>query len=174
MTWTKLGDEFGDATWRLSDAAFRTHVEALMWSNRLGLDLMIPKRHLGRFAFSPGAEAATRELCAAGWWKEEGDFWNTGLRFADWQPESAVTDQRRAEAALRQRRHRMHVAGTHDLCLPKHCAEARKVTRDVTHDPGRDGTGLYGTGRAATGTGAEVKGGEEVWPNDPWLTEENK
>ena len=61
--WTKLGDEFSDEAWNLSDAAFRTHVEALMWSNRLGLDGMIPKRHFRKFTFSPDAEEGGDELC---------------------------------------------------------------------------------------------------------------
>lgn len=137
MTWTKLGDEFADAAWGLTDAAYRTHTEALQWSNRLGLDLVIPKRHLRRFAFSDAAEAAAAELCAGGWWKDDGDYWDISLRFADWQIERSVTEQRRAGGALRQRRHRMHKAGDHRLCLPGNCPH---VTRDVTRDPGRDGT----------------------------------
>lgn len=150
MTWTKLGDEFGDESWGLSDAAWRTHVEALMWSNRLGLDLMIPRRHLNRFAFTADPAAAAAELCATGWWKEDGDYWDISLRFPDWQLEHAVVEQRREAAALRQRRHRLHEAGDHSLCLPKHCSHAR-VTRDAmrdnTGDPGRDGTGRDGTGQ---------------------------
>ena len=138
MTWTKLGDEFADAAWLLSDAAYRTHTEALQWSNRLGLDLVIPKRHLHRFAFSEHAEAGAAELCAEGWWKDDGDYWDISPHFADWQVESAVVEQRRADAALRQRRHRMHKADDHRLCLPGHC---KAVTRDTTRDPGRDGTG---------------------------------
>ena len=109
--WTKLGDELADAAWNLSDAAFRTHLEALMWSNRLGLDLMIPKRHFRRFTFSPGAEQAGDELVMSGWWKDAGDFWDIGQRFPDWQIESEVVESRRAQAALRQRRHRLHKAG---------------------------------------------------------------
>jgi hypothetical protein len=153
MTWTKLGDEFADAAWELSDAAYRTHTEALQWSNRLGVDLVIPKRHLRRFAFSETAEAAAAELSAAGWWKDTGDYWDIGCRFAEWQIERAVVDQRRADAALRQRRHRQHKAGNHKLCL-QNCPH---VTRDVTHDPGRDG---YGTG---TTSGEEKPEQGDVW-----------
>jgi hypothetical protein len=142
MTWTKLGDEFGDAAWNLSDAAWRTHAEALLWSNRLGLDLEIPKRHLRRFAFSDKAEAAAAELCATGWWKDTGDIWDISPRFPEWQMERAVVEQRRTDAALRQRRHRLHKAGKHDLCLPGNCPHVtRDVTDHVTHDPGRVGTG---------------------------------
>jgi hypothetical protein len=138
MAWTKLGDEFADEAWQLPDAAWRTHVEALLWSGRLGLDLVIPKRHLRRFAFTADPEAAAAELCAAGWWKDDGDFWDVSLRFADWQVERAVVEQRREGAALRKRRQRRHEAGDHGLCLPGNCPH---VTRDGTRDPGRDGTG---------------------------------
>ena len=30
VTWTKLGDEFGDECWTLSDKAFRLHTEGLL------------------------------------------------------------------------------------------------------------------------------------------------
>jgi len=148
--WTKLGDEFGDATWNLSDAAFRTHVEALMWSNRLGLDLMIPKRHFRKFTFSPDAEEAGDELCQAGWWKDAGDFWDISARFPGWQIESEVVESRRATAALRQRRHRLHKAGNHSLCLAQNCPDVtRAVTRDKTSDATRD-PGRVGSGRGKT------------------------
>lgn len=62
--WTKLGDEAPDEYADLSDAAFRTHIEALCWSNRRLLDLRIPKRDLRRFAFSEGTEQAAKELVA--------------------------------------------------------------------------------------------------------------
>ena len=127
--WTKLGDEFGDAAWDLSDAAWRTHIEALMWSNRLGLDLMIPKRHFRKFTFSPTAEEAGQELCEAGWWKDAGDFWDISPRFPGWQIESEVVESRRTADAHRQRRHRLHKAGNHSLCLTQNCAD---VTRDTT------------------------------------------
>jgi hypothetical protein len=142
MTWTKLGDEFSDAAWNLSDAAWRTHVEALLWSNRFGMDLVVPKRHLPRFALSEVAGQAAAELCATGWWKDTGDFWDISARFAEWQLESAVVERRRADAALRQRRHRMHKAGNHTLCLAGRCpAVTRDETRYTTGDPGRDGMG---------------------------------
>lgn len=154
MTWTKLGDEFADAAWELTDGAYRTHTEALQWSNRLGLDLVVPKRHLGRFAFCDHAADAAAELCAAGWWKDDGDYWDISLRFPEWQIEHAVIEQRRADAALRQRRHRLHKADDHRLCLPGRCPH---VTRDTTRDPGRDG--------AVTGV---TRTEEQTEQGDPW------
>ena len=73
MTWTKLGEEFSDAARDLSDAAFRTHIEALMWSNRRGLDLQVPKRDLKRFAETDDPDTAVKALVAAGWWQDCGD-----------------------------------------------------------------------------------------------------
>jgi hypothetical protein len=72
MTWTKLGDEFSDESWRLSDAAWRLHVEGLIWSNRKLLDLRLPKDEMNRWAKRP--EAAP-ELLAIGWWTDEGDYY---------------------------------------------------------------------------------------------------
>ncbi len=47
MTWTKLGDEFGDECWTLSDAAYRLHVDGLVWSNRKGTDGQLTMMHPG-------------------------------------------------------------------------------------------------------------------------------
>lgn len=69
MTWTKLSDDFSDDCWQLSDAAWRLHVEGLIWSNRKLLDLVLPKGEVQRWAKNP--DAAT-ELVDCGWWKDEG------------------------------------------------------------------------------------------------------
>lgn len=144
MTWTKLGDEFSDEARDQADAEFRTHVEALIWSNRRGLDLQVPKRDLRRFAKSPDAAQAVDGLLAKGWWKDLGDTWDISLRFADWQLERAVVEKRRELATARQRRRRKHLAGDHSLCLPENCDVApvtRDKTRDGIRDPGRVGSG---------------------------------
>lgn len=146
MTWTKLGDEFGDEARDLTDAELRTHIEALGWSNRRGLDLHIPKRDLNRFAESEQAGEAVTGLLVKGWWEERGDDWYVGVKFPEWQLERAVVEQRREASALRMRRSRMHKAGDHSICLPEHCAyvtrnETRDVTRNETRNPVRVGTG---------------------------------
>jgi len=68
---TRLSAGFVDDLRDLSDAAFRLHVEALVWSNRHGLDLRIPKGDLDR---TRKASAAARELIDAGLWFEIDDF----------------------------------------------------------------------------------------------------
>lgn len=72
MTWTKLSDDYSDDCWTLSDAAFRLHTEALLWSNRKLLDCVIPKADLVRFSQRPDA---AEELVAVGWWTEDGKFY---------------------------------------------------------------------------------------------------
>lgn len=142
MTWTKLGDEFPAAARKLTDAEFRTHVEALCWSALRLLDLEIPKAEVRRFAESPDAETAVEGLAAKGWWEDNGSCWHIGARFAEWQLERAVAEKRRQDDALRQRRRRMHKAGDHRLCLPGNCpAVTRDDMRDVTRAQGRDGSG---------------------------------
>ena len=141
MTWTKLGDEFSDAAAPLSDAAFRTHVEALCWSNRRLLDLTISKRELKRFAETDNPNAAAKELVTTGWWEDRGDDWWIGSRFADWQVERSVIEQRRADTAARVRRHRMHKADDHSLCEPSRC----NALRDALPGSGRDGPGRANT-----------------------------
>lgn len=72
MTWTKLSDDFSDDCWELSDAAFRLHVEGLVWSGRKLLDLRLAKEDVVRWAKRPGA---ADELVAAGWWHNEGEYY---------------------------------------------------------------------------------------------------
>lgn len=139
MTWTKLGEEFGDAARKLSDAAFRTHVEALMWSNRRLLDLVIDPDDIRRFAETKRPEEAIAELVDAGWWRDHGDGWFIGCKFEDWQLESTVVEVRREQTALRQRRHRMHAAGDHSICTDR-CSVTRDKSRDEMRDPVRTGS----------------------------------
>jgi len=78
MTWTKLGDEFSDecANTGLSDAAYRTHVEAIAWLYRVErMDLHIPKHLLRRFVGSEDWENAVQVLVALGWWRDRGDHY---------------------------------------------------------------------------------------------------
>jgi hypothetical protein len=138
VTWTKLGDEYGIEARDLTDAEFRTHTEALVWSNYRLLDLHIPKRDVMRFAESAAAADAVEGLAVKGWWEDRGDSWYIGLRFADWQEERADHERRQAAAALRAKRYRKHRLGDHSLCTPRRCREAKAVTRDATHDATRD------------------------------------
>ncbi len=62
MTWAKLSDSFGDEVAGLSDAAFRTHVEALLWTMRRETDGHLAERDVRRFAETADPAAAVQEL----------------------------------------------------------------------------------------------------------------
>jgi hypothetical protein len=71
MTWTKLSDDFSDHCWELSDAAYRLHVDGLIWSNRKLLDCVLDKDpdEMRRWTKRPEAAA---ELVKLGFWTDEG------------------------------------------------------------------------------------------------------
>jgi hypothetical protein len=65
MTWAKYGSEYSDeiANAGLTDAAYRTHTEAIGWLYRIeDLKLRIPKHLLRRFAGSADYDTAVKEL----------------------------------------------------------------------------------------------------------------
>src|SRR5215212_11490199 len=75
MTWTKFGVEFFDecADAGLSDAAVRTHAEALGYLYRTeSRDMRIRKHTIRRFAGSGEYVAAVRELVDKRFWREDG------------------------------------------------------------------------------------------------------
>lgn len=78
MTYCKTGTEFPDdaAAVSLSDAAYRTHHEAITWVYRVEeLTLRVPKHLVRRFAGSDEHETAVKDLVAGGWWDDDGDAW---------------------------------------------------------------------------------------------------
>jgi hypothetical protein len=75
VTWTKTGSEFPDDAYNveLSDAAYRTHHEAITYLFKLErTDCYIRTDEVRRFAGSPHAEMAVTELVGQGWWKVKG------------------------------------------------------------------------------------------------------
>lgn len=111
MTWTKLGDEFSDecANTGLSDAAYRTHVEAIAWLYRVErMDLHIPKHLLRRFVGSEDWESAVRTLLALDWWRDRGDYYQV-VHHEDVVRQSIAAQQakrtrdKKAQADKRQR-----------------------------------------------------------------------
>lgn len=145
MTWTKLGDSFIDDAYDLSDAAFRLHTEALIYSNRRLLDLVIPKREVRRFTAVDEYDVAAEELVDRGWWADKGDRWWIGLKWPEWQRDRSQVEHRRAQVSAAQRRRRRHQVGDHSMCLPKNCPHA--TSSDDTADDYRDDPGRVGSGR---------------------------
>jgi hypothetical protein len=110
VTWTKLGDEYGDDCRDLSDAAFRTHTEALIWTMRRETGGHITARDVTRFAESPHAEMSVSELVNCGWWSVEGQGYRIHHHM-EHQPEPDLLAKRREMTADRVRRHRRKKAG---------------------------------------------------------------
>jgi len=157
MTWTKLGDDFGDdcARVKLSDAAFRTHVEGLLWTMRRETDGFLDYRDVRRFAETTDPDAAVTELIAAEFWTVTDGGYQVIRHMTD-QPSAELIAKRREAAAERKERHVLHKAGIHSKCLPENCAERRSGTRSDTRDPGRVGTGRENNYSPTKGDGGGV------------------
>lgn len=161
MTWTRLSDDFADRPdiLELSDAAFRLHVSAMVWSNRQLTNGLIPSRVVRML----GEPDVAEELVRAGLWEPV-----DGGHQLDWSDqESAETVRARQEAnAKRNReyreRQRLHAVGDHSLCT--RCSALRDASRTSSRDASRapypsrpDPT--HREGRGGTREGAEETAG---------------
>lgn len=108
MRWTWIGDAFTDRpeVLTLSDAAFRLHIEALVYCNRNGLDGALTRVALHRLG-RPAAETIA-ELVAVGLWEETENGW--ALDWSD-QETAAEVNERRAKWRERDERRRLHNKG---------------------------------------------------------------
>lgn len=117
MTWSKLSDDFGDQCADLSDAAFRTHTEGLLWVMRRETGGAVTTRDVSRFAESADWREAVTELVTRGFW----DQYDNGYMIShhmQHQPEVEVLAARRRNDAERQRRKRRKAAGLKDDIQP--------------------------------------------------------
>ena len=123
MTWTKLGAEFNSecALAGLSDAAYRTHSEAIGWLYEVEeTSCRIPKRLFQRLAGSEDAEAAVGQLTGIGFWKDAGAVWVVLHHTGVVRQSIAAQQDKRSRDAKAQRRRR------------------RKVSADVSADIGAE------------------------------------
>lgn len=111
MTWTKFGSEFFDdcANAGLTDAAVRTHAEAISWVYKVeNIELGFPRNLIRRFAGSDRWESAVEELVTVGWWVVHDDFYVL-IHHADVIRASIVAQQvkrerdKRSQQAYRKR-----------------------------------------------------------------------
>ncbi|MBD3946473.1 hypothetical protein [Nocardioides ganghwensis] len=105
MTWAKLSDDFGDACADLSDAAFRTHVEGLLWAMRRETGGDLSPRDIRRFVETADPASAIAELVAAGFWQETQTGWRITHAMGD-QPTPDEIRARKAQAAARSKAYR--------------------------------------------------------------------
>jgi hypothetical protein len=139
MTWTKISDDFTEQCADLSDAAFRTHVEGLIWSMKRETGGMIKERDLKRLAESEHRHEAVAELVERQFWTQLDNGYRVEHHMQH-QVEPEVIAARRASDAARQRRARLKAAGL--VVTPSRRDVTRDETRDETRDPGLVGSGL--------------------------------
>jgi hypothetical protein len=119
MTWAKFGVEYRSqlAKARLSDAAARTHTDALMWLYETeAMDMRIPKDVLRTVTATADYDRAAKELAAAGYWKDRDDEWEVVhhagvVRDSIRQQHVVRARNRRAQAAWRARQAAPESAG---------------------------------------------------------------
>jgi hypothetical protein len=113
VTWLKLPDDFADdcARMKLSDAAFRTHIEGLLWTMRRETGGFLDDRDIARAIETVNPTAAIAELTAVGFWQPLG---TGGLRIVhamQHQPEPDLIAKRREASQERVRKYRRKQAG---------------------------------------------------------------
>lgn len=108
--WLKLSDDYHDQCADLSDAAYRTHTEALGWVMRRETGGYITDRDIRRFGESECAQMAVKELIRLGFWKSVDDGYQI-LHHMEHQIEPEVIQKRRENTAQRVKRHRRKQAG---------------------------------------------------------------
>jgi len=142
--WLKLSDDFGDdcARLKLSDAAFRTLVESLLWAMRRENGGSIDNIDIRRFAESSAMQTAVTELVKKKCWSRTESGFQVKMHM-EHQIEPHVITARRQKEALRQKKYRAKKAE-----VPIESYESRRDDlRDETRDPGLVRTGQDGSGR---------------------------
>jgi hypothetical protein len=138
MCWSKFGTEYSDelADAAMSDAAFRTHTEALMFLYRIeSRDLRIKKHVIRRFAGSGEWQAAVRELVAKRFWREDR---------GDYVIEHHAVVYRGSVGAQRAKRSRDREAQKAHRAREKAAKQAAKAARNVSADVSTDASAYVG------------------------------
>lgn len=132
MTWTRLSDNYDGSTVNLSDAAFRTDVQALIWCNRNLTDGALPRRAVRLVSTD---DSALSELVDSGRWTVTEDGYQ--LDWSDQELAEAVKKRRErnadAQRTFRERRD-LHVSGDHSKCDPARCDALRGRSRNALHN----------------------------------------
>lgn len=143
MTWTKTGAEFASdaANVDLTDAAFRTHFEAIEWLYRVErMDCHVPGKLVRRIAGSEDHEAAVQQLLDVGFWRRCGDDFEV-IHHGDVIRQSLAWQLKKREqdkARQRKRRRRLAAEESADISTDNGADVSADVTRDVMRDPVRD------------------------------------
>lgn len=145
MTWTKLGDEFGDECWTLSDAAFRLHTEGLCWSNRMLTDGQLAKDEMRRWAHHPDA---AEELVNVGWWENHGEHYQIIHHLGYQRTKKQIANQSIANQKNAARRWKGKPPRNESQC------ESHNESTCEKDRTGQDGPGVLNRGTSLSGNGA--------------------
>lgn len=139
MTWTWISDDFTRRpnVLALSDAAFRAHIEAMVWANGQLQNGQIPRAAIRRIVSAEDITAVTTELVGAGLWEPLEDGY--ALDWTD-QESAERVNERRALNRVRDERRRMHNKGDHSMCDPVRCwalngSSHASPTHGLTREP---------------------------------------
>lgn len=154
MTWTKTGSEFPNecAHVDLSDAAYRTHHEALTYLASVeDMSCRVPKRQLRFIARSENWEKAVQELLDVGFWRDRDTTYEV-VHAGDLTRQSlAAQAKKRDRDKKAQRRHR-----------------AKSVSADVSADVS---AGVSGDADCLTGSPSQEQEelGKAAFDDAAWL-----
>lgn len=148
MTWLKLSDDFDDDCARvdLSDAAFRTHIQGLIYTMRRETDGWLDDRAARKIPDTPDGPASIAELCDVGFWRR----FDGGYRIVhqmEWQPTASDLAARREADAARQAKARTKRATE----ARKKAATDQESRRDTERESQSDDPHDYGSGRVGSG-----------------------
>lgn len=163
MTWTKLSDDFSDDCWQLSDAAWRLHVEGLIWSNRKLLDLVLRKDEVQRWAKNP---AAATELVDCGWWVDNGDTY-TIVHHGIYQRDREAVLKQQAANRRNGKRGGRRPGPAREQVTTMHAEEPPETDSLSDSLSERDGTGQDRPGQEGVTTNVaelSLAAGAETWP----------
>ena len=141
MTWVKLDDNALDDPdfIRLPRGVRLFHLEALAWSNRHAAGGLIPTEAAVRFTDEKGVSDAANTLVSAGLWELADDGYRI-LWLLDDQPTPEEIARTRERNRGKQKRHREHLRGNHELCDPKWCKAARNPVSNPVTNRGSNGS----------------------------------
>ncbi|MFH5821726.1 hypothetical protein [Georgenia sp. AZ-5] len=164
MTWTKLSDDFTDDCWTLSDAAFRMHAEALVWSNRKLLDLRIPKDDFVRAVRHPDDVDALDELLRDGLWRDDGDVYVILHQSQYQRTREAVIAQHEANVENGKKGGRPPKPRREQVADLREATKTQSLSKSLGESP----TERDRTGQAAV-KGSQDETVDESVPEKPWL-----
>lgn len=146
LMWMKLSDDFYKDCRRakLTDAAFRVHVEMLCFAMDDENGGAITWDDITSISRAQNIPTAVEQLVAVEFWARTGDETWQIIHQMEHQPDVEVLTKRREQAAERQRKKRRKAIGLDSEGTLSRRDSPRDEVRDDPRDPGRGWSGRYG------------------------------